>query len=168
MKKRAIISISIILIYLLISVAAFAQENQIKINVNVAPMQEITIEEPLAVSFEYPWEGMAEGKALIFENVGKINVKSNVDWSLNINSYEVYRGLEIYIKEANNSFASWQRLDNSSALITGENGNRNISWDVKIIQSRTEYALNSRNNSDRRVVNQDIRSLNLMYTLAEI
>ncbi|MFW5981679.1 MAG: hypothetical protein ACOCQO_00575 [Halanaerobiaceae bacterium] len=168
MKKTAILLISIILISL-ISLSAFAQENRIKVNVNIASRQELTVEEPLAISFQYPWEGMAEGEALIFENVGKVNIRSNVDWSLNINSSELYRDLEIYIRKSNDRYANWQRLDNSSALVTGENGNNNISWDLKIVQSRSDYSINSRNNSERRVTNkQDTRKLDLMYTLTEI
>ncbi|MEJ6951221.1 hypothetical protein [Natronospora cellulosivora (SeqCode)] len=157
----------LIMIFLLISISSYAQENQIRVNLNVSSMQELRVLEGVNISFEYPWKGMEDGQALIFENVGKVNVRSNVSWSLNVNSYESNRDLEIYIREANSDFAKWQRLN--SAVITGQSGQNNISWDIKIVQSRNSLALSSRNSSttSRSDRNYDMRNLNLMYTLSE-
>jgi len=148
---------------------SFAEENQIQVKVNVAAMQELTVKEGIGVSFSYPWKGMEDGEALIFRNVGKLNIKSNVDWALSIGSIERYSELEIYISPAN--AGKWQRIDGFNSLVSGNYGNMDISWDIKIVKSRTNYTLNSRNTySDNRTnnYNNDIRTVNMMFTLTQL
>lgn len=173
MRKKAFILTVILALMLMISGISFAEENQINIKVNVEAMQELNVREPVGITFNYPWEGMESGQPLIVKDVGNLNIKSNVDWALDINSMEMYSDLEVYISPANKG--QWQRVDGFNGTFTGEYGNQDISWDIKIVQSRTAYVRNSRsadrtssNSNNRNNNNQETMSVNMMFTLTQI
>ncbi|MFP4015667.1 MAG: hypothetical protein ACLFUI_01425 [Halanaerobiales bacterium] len=171
MKKKMILLLAIVALVLMTSSNSFAEENQINVRVNVEAMQELDVREPVGITFYYPWEGMESGQPLIIKNIGNLNIKSNVDWALNISSMERYRDLEVYISPTN--AGQWQRVDGFNSIFTGEYGNQDISWDIKIVQSRSNYGLNSRSadhvdTNSRNDEFQETRTLNMMYTLTQI
>ncbi len=145
---------------LLISNISLANTARIEVKVIVPVMQRLVIKDPVALSFTYPWEGMESGQALIFNNVGNINVQSNVDWVLNISSQELYRELEIYLRPAGKVHAPWQRVDGFSAFVSGRNGSEDISWDIKIVGAR--------NNHNTNDFMREMRTVNLAFTLTQL
>ncbi len=168
MKNKIILMLVIIMIIFNYNGISLTNQNQFEVKVNVAAMQQLIVKEDVGVSFTYPWKGMESGQPLIFRNVGKLNIKSNVDWGLNIDSIEIYRDIEIYISQAGAN--TWQRVDKTNSLITGEYGNHNISWDIKIVQARLNYNLNRENTvlSSPTKDYQDIRTVNMVYTLTQL
>src|SRR5690554_533745 len=153
MKRKDKIILYIFIIFLLFNNIAFAWNSSTDVKVIVSPMQELLVKEPVGVSFNYPWTGMESGQPLLFKDVGSVNIKSNVDWILNIDFLETYRELEIYIRPVGERNAKWQRVDGSNGILIGRNGSQYISWDIKIVQSRTNYGLNN------RIINSDRESL---------
>jgi len=166
MKKRFHIIVFILIILSLFSTFTYAQSKKFEVKVLVSPMQELTINKAVSLSFNYPWEGMESGQPLVLENIGNVNVKSNVDWFLNISSHEFYRDLEIYIRPTEERNINWQRIDNSSAVISGNSGSKDISWDIMIVNSREKYSLAGRAYRENNFT--DLRNVNMVFTLTQL
>lgn len=160
--------LGLLITLLLISNISHASTGRVEVKVVVPSMQRLIVNVPVAVSFSYPWEGMESGEALIFRNVGNINVQSNVDWLLNISSLEYYRELEIYLRPAGKLNAQWQRVDGSNALFSGGNGSENISWDIKIVPARYNYTSGNRGTIADRESIREMRTVNLIFTLTQL
>lgn len=167
MKKSLHIIVFILITIILFSSFTYAQSKKIEVKVIVPPMQELTINEAVSISFDYPWEGMECGQPLILENIGDVSIKSNVDWFLNISSKQYYRDLEIYIRPASVRNIDWQRIDSSGAIISGNSGLKDISWDIKIVYLRENYIL-ARRSLNREKNYNDIRNINMIFTLTQL
>lgn len=164
MRKNFYILVLTYIFIILFTSISFAYSTKIEVKVIVSPMQEVNINEAVGVRFNYPWDGMESGQALIFENVGNVKIKSNVAWLLNINSLETYRDLDVYIRPVNDRKAVWQRIDDSSGFVSGRSGSNDLSWDIKIEYSRINYDLNNRS-LKREDIYTDKRNVNMIFTL---
>jgi len=160
--------LGLLIVLLVMGNVSYAGTGKVEVKVIVPSMQRMVINEPVAVSFSYPWKGMESGEALIFRNVGNINVQSNVDWLLNISSLEIYRELEVYLRPAGKLNAQWQRVDGSSALFSGGNGSENISWNIKIVPARNNYISGNRGTIADRESLREMRTVNLIFTLTQL
>ena len=81
---------------------------ELRIRANIPVAQEMIIVDPVVLNIDYPWEGALDGEPLIATGVGKINIHSNANWTLNI---EVMPKDFKFGKPAFDSFARWQKVD---------------------------------------------------------
>lgn len=156
----------IILITLVLGIAgnSLAENKETKISINVEPMQELKVTKETAITFTYPWEGIDNGQPLVFNDVGETNIRSNVNWALNINSLQVYRELEIWVRPSGTYNAKWQQIDRINGLFTGKSGMSNLSWDIKVTPARSLYNFTNRSIArEPREVDQKV--VELMFTL---
>ncbi|HLV10655.1 MAG TPA: hypothetical protein VKY40_10625 [Halanaerobiales bacterium] len=149
---------------LLISTAALAED--ILININVEAMQELRVNKEAAISFTYPREGLDEGEAIIFNNVGEIDILSNVDWNLSVSLRQVERELEVWLRPAGTYEEDWQRIDNAAALLAGKKGSQSLSWDIKVVPVRDSYTLLNRNMAGDASISKQ-KNFQLIYTLTQ-
>ncbi|HHY09523.1 MAG TPA: hypothetical protein GX528_03035 [Firmicutes bacterium] len=133
-KKQMLIAI--ILLTAVLSVTSLEARElasaKIEVRATIPPMQRLTVLEPVAVNFTYPWPGFDWGQDLIIENVGKILVESNSDWALSIAAIE-QSGFEVHMRPAGDRFASWFPVTGFTAVQNGGWGAEVLSWDIKIL-----------------------------------
>ena len=120
-----------------ISLAEELDSVEVKVNLKIPVMQKLSIIEEPVIAFDYPWEGAKDGQALIIEDVGKIEIISNADWAMNVNSI-VQNKFNIYIRKSKEDFAQWKAINSSETIFRGENGKEVISWDIKIEAAKEE------------------------------
>lgn len=97
----------------------------------VPAMQKLTVLEPLAVSFFYPWGGLERGQSLLLSNKGGILVETNSDWALTVEILE-NSGFKIFIRPAQNGFAKWIAVDRPARVCSGTRGSHLLSFDLKV------------------------------------
>jgi hypothetical protein len=164
--KRFFTILFLIIILSGISINVLAESKEMTISINIGPMQELTVNRKVAVSFSYPWEGMDEGQPLIFNDVGELNIRSNVNWVLNVNLMQAYRELEIWVRPAGDYSADWQRINRVNGVLAGEKGLQNLSWDIKVTPARDSYTLINRSIA-RETRETDQKFVELMFTLTQ-
>lgn len=103
---------------------------EVKVRVELPVIQQVEVMEPVAVGFSYPWAGAENAQPLVFENVGRIVVRSNADWTLTIDSI-ISSGFQVYVRPSGDKLAPWIPA-NGFAGINGRQGVNALSWDVKI------------------------------------
>ncbi len=103
---------------------------ELRIRANIPVAQEMIIVDPVVLNIDYPWEGALDGEPLIATGVGKINIHSNANWTLNIEAINA-QGFQVWLKPAFDSFARWQKVDGIRGY-TGVIGSYEYSWDLKL------------------------------------
>lgn len=137
MTKKYVLSIAVILVMCFVTGAdscadvRAAASATLNISVSIPPVQQLTVIEPAAVQFHYPWTGADQGEALVFNDVGRLLVKSNSDWTLSVSLVESH-GFKVSIRPADSPMAKWVSVSEFSAACAGTRGSSELSWDVKI------------------------------------
>lgn len=136
--KKGMLFTVILLIAVLSATSMEARElasAKIEVRATIPPMQRLTVLNPVAVTFEYPWPGFDQGQDLIIENVGKILVESNSDWALNVLAVEK-SGFEVQVRPAGDSFANWLPVTDFALVRSGIWGAQILSWDMRIVAKK--------------------------------
>ncbi|NLJ81132.1 MAG: hypothetical protein GX335_08920 [Firmicutes bacterium] len=110
---------------------------QLGCTATVAAVVELTIVEPVIVSFAAPWDGYEQGQALVFNNVGSLLIESNANWALSVSLVQ-NSGWKVYVKPAQSASAQWSLVEESTSVCTGSFGSEVVSLDVKV-EKKEEY-----------------------------
>ncbi len=164
--KRFFTILFLIIVFVGTSNIVLAESQDISITINIEPIQELTVIREATVFFNLPWEGMDEGEPLVFNNVGGLNIRSNVNWVLNVNIMEVQSELEVWVRPAGDYSAKWQRVDRVDGVLAGEKGLQELSWDIKVTPARNPYTLINRSIA-RETREIDQKFVQLFFTLTQ-
>lgn len=136
MKIRIVVLLSVFLLLApRIATAKILDQVGINVFVNIAGIQELEVIEPVEVSFTYPWTGVEEGKALVVNDLGKIIVRSNAVWLLNIDAID-NSGFIIYTRPNGQAIVPWQ-IVNETSFFSDDKGKYDLSWDIMIMPKQT-------------------------------
>ena len=119
----------------------------IEVNIRVPVMQKIQVINPLRVNLSKYRTSIESGQPVIIRNAGKIRVLSNSDWTLQVNKY-FNKNLRVFIRRSNNPRAKWQYLSKRGSAFSGEQGKRDINFDIKVVAPKkiNENQISSLNN----------------------
>lgn len=99
------------------------------VRIVIPVVQQLTIVDPVALSFAYPWDGLERGLPLIISDVGLMQIQSNASWFLSAQAFQG-EGFQIYAKP-HNTHIDWKPVNEFSNW-TGPMGSYEYSWDLKI------------------------------------
>lgn len=107
-------------------------KDSIKVSVSIPVFQQVEVIEPLSINLNKLSTDLENGRDVIIEDAGRIAVKSNANWKLQVLGDQVPSGYSLYIRNSNNS--DWQ-LVNGANSFNGTNGHRVMSFDLKIVSN---------------------------------
>ncbi len=136
----------------------------IKVRVHVPVFQDLTVIDPVAVPITYPWDGAEEGKALVIRNVGRVRVRSNADWAMQVAALDA-EGLRVSVKPSNDPRASWQVVSQASGVFAGTHGSHELSWDIRVEAPRNASIASRQRDPSNTFSQQNI--VQLMFTLGQ-
>lgn len=126
---------------------------EIKVIVNIPAHQELEVINPIEIENDSMLDTSENGESVVINDVGKIRVRSNTSWKLQLDSIDKNPNYNIWIKESGES--EWQVVS-SRPSFTGEKGNRVLKFDLKIVSN--EVSTEKRGN----------KSINFRYSLFKI
>ena len=126
---------------------------KIKVIVNIPVYQELQVIEPIVIENANMLDAQKNGESAIINDVGKIRVKSNTSWKLQLDSIDNNPNYDIWIRE--NGDSEWQ-IVSSRPSFTGENGDSILKFDLKIVAKEVS------------VEQKENKSINFRYSLFEI
>ena len=109
-------------------------KDSIKVSVSIPVFQQVEVIEPLSINLNEVSADLENGRDVIIEDAGRIVVKSNANWKLQVFDNQVPSGYSFFIRNSNDSNSRWQ-LVNGSTSFNGKNGHRVMSFDLKIVSS---------------------------------
>mgnify|MGYP006305847781 CR=1 FL=1 len=138
MIKRLIV-ISFVLILLVGVNPDVIEANQlakdsIKVSVSIPVFQQVEVIEPLSINLNEVSADLENGRDVIIEDAGRIAVKSNANWKLQVLGNQVPAGYSFFIRNSNDSNSRWQ-LVNGANSFNGKNGHRVMLFDLKIVSN---------------------------------
>jgi len=102
-------------------------------------MQQLRVIEPLLVGIN-----PSEDRSALYAAVGKIEVKSNSNWTLTVNA--TYNpNLQVDIRPSKDQFMGFKAVDGVHSVFSGPSGSSEMAWDVRIeapengVYEQTEY-----------------------------
>jgi hypothetical protein len=85
----------------------------------------LEIEKPINLS-------IANNRHSVHKEVGKTRIRSAAKWDLYAYTLEKHPNLNIYIRQNNNIFASWKKVNSKNKVSNGTVGLYDMGWDVRI------------------------------------
>ena len=158
MYKKGLVILLIAIMFLGFNISTVVAEKElasekIKVIVNIPVYQELQVIEPIVIENANMLDAQKNGESAIINDVGKIRVKSNTSWKLQLDSIDNNPNYDIWIRE--NGDSEWQ-IVSSRPSFTGENGDSILKFDLKIVAK--EISVEQKEN----------RSINFRYSLFEI
>ncbi|HMA60898.1 MAG TPA: hypothetical protein VKN64_11485 [Halanaerobiales bacterium] len=157
MNKKLVVVILTVLLLLSLNVKASEKivSKTVKVIAYIPVFQEMEVVKPIYIkniNDEVKDESLSE--PVIIRQAGKIRVKSNSSWSLELTNVTLPENCEIKIKESESSV--WKDVSRGVTNISGENGDHLLSFDLKLVPNGNDN-LSSAN-----------KSINFNYTLVQI
>ncbi len=157
MNKKLTVVILTVLLLLSLNVNASEKivSKTVKVIAYIPAFQEMEVVEPIYIeNINDELQDKSLSEPVIIRQAGKIRVRSNSHWSLELTNITLPENFEIKIKESESSV--WKDVSGGATNISGENGDHLLSFDLKIISNGNDN-LSSAN-----------KSINFNYTLVQI
>ena len=107
-------------------------EESIEVRVNIPVMQQMNVIEPAVIEYDFSEADVNNGEAIVVEEAGVFEVKSNADWSLKLDNF-TSGNLDVMVRRSDDHNASWQTVDAVNGYINGSNGTEKVAIDVKVV-----------------------------------
>ncbi|SRR6056297_505078 len=154
-KVTVILLTALLLISFNVNASEELASETIKVIVNIDAFQEMEVIKPIRIeNINNEFKNKSLDEPVIIENAGKIRVKSNAHWRLELNNTILQNGYDLKIKVGGSSV--WKDVSRGATYISGENGDHLLSFDLKVIP-----------NSNEMIKTEDT-SINFNYTLVQI
>ena len=157
MNKKLTVVILTVLLLLSLNVNASEKivSKTVKVIAYIPAFQEMEVVEPIYIeNINDELQDKSFKEPVIIRQAGKIRVKSNSHWSLELTNVTLPENFELKIKESGSSV--WKDVSREATNISGENGDYLLSFDLKIIPNGNDN-LSSAN-----------KSINFNYTLVQL
>lgn len=149
MKKKIMIILLMSLLVIVFNCYIVGASNKlgsetVEVRVNIPVVQKLEIIDSLFVNnLESLFEYKGEGESVIIENAGSVRVKSNSNWTLELNNMVATSNYDVLVRL--NGSSDWQNVSNGTGYFSGENGNQLLNFDLKIIANSVADSQNTLN-----------------------
>lgn len=132
---RGVLPVTVLVLFVLLfvgvvpSVATASNQARIGVRIHVPVVQRLTVVEPVTITLPHPGQSLDE--PLLYERVGRIDVTSNANWALTVQSGST-TGAGVFVKPSGDRLAQWTELNGRFAVYAGEPGAHSLSWDIRI------------------------------------
>jgi len=104
----------------------------VEVRVNIPVVQKLEIIDSLFVdSIEEFFEYKEDGESVVIENAGSVRVKSNSNWTLELNNMTAASNYDVLVRV--NGSSDWKNVSNGTGYFSGKNGSQLLKFDLKII-----------------------------------